>query len=163
VDIGTAREPRAKAALPGRAAQRCDNPREVTEQQAPDLVPRVVDHIGFAVADYERSKAFYERALAPLRVTLLMEFAGAAAGFGKSGRPSFFIEAHGEPLRGRLHIALRAETRAQVDAFHAAAIEAGGTDNGAPGVRPIYHPDYYGAYVLDPDGNNIEAVCHQPE
>jgi catechol 2,3-dioxygenase-like lactoylglutathione lyase family enzyme len=80
-----------------------------------------------------------------------------------SGRPSFFVEAHGKPIRGRLHIALRAESRAQVDAFHAAAIEAGGTDNGAPGVRAIYHPDYYGAYVLDLDGNNIEAVCHQPE
>lgn len=130
------------------------------EQQAEDSVPRVVDHIGFAVSDYERSKEFYERALAPLGVTLLMEFAGAAAGFGKSGRPSFFIEAHGEPVRGRLHIALRAESRPQVDAFHAAAIEAGGTDNGAPGVRAIYHPDYYGAYVLDPDGNSVEIVNH---
>jgi len=124
----------------------------MTEQQAPDPVPRVVDHVGFAVADYERSKVFYERALAALGATLLMEFAGAAAGFGKSGRPSFFIEAHGEPVQGRLHIALRAETRAHVDAFHAAAIEAGGTDNGPPGIRAIYHPDYYGAYVLDPDG-----------
>ena len=148
---------------PGRAAQRCDNPRQMTEQQASDPVPRVVDHVGFAVADYERSKMFYERALAPLGLTLLMEFPGEAAGFGRSGRPSFFVEAHGKPVRGRLHIALRAESRAQVDAFHAAAIEAGGTDNGAPGVRAIYHPDYYGAYVLDPDGNNIEAVCHQPE
>jgi catechol 2,3-dioxygenase-like lactoylglutathione lyase family enzyme len=127
------------------------------------MVPRVVDHVGFAVADYERSKMFYERALAPLGVALLMEFAGEAAGFGRSGRPSFFVETQGKPVRGRLHIALRAESRAQVDAFHAAAIEAGGTDNGAPGVRAIYHPDYYGAYVLDPDGNNIEAVCHQPE
>ena len=135
----------------------------MTDQPAPDSVPRVVDHIGFAVADYERSKAFYARALEPLGVTLLMEFGGAAAAFGKSGRPSFFVEGHGEPVRGRLHIALRAETRAQVDAFHAAALEAGGTDNGAPGVRAAYHPDYYGAYVLDPDGNNIEAVCHHAE
>ena len=134
----------------------------MTEREAGDLVPRVVDHVGFAVADYQRSKAFYERALAPLGVTLLMEFAGAAAGFGKSGRPSFFIEADGEPVRGRLHIALRADSRAQVDAFHAAAIEAGGTDNGAPGIRAMYHPNYYGGYVLDPDGNNIQAVCHQP-
>ncbi len=123
----------------------------------------VLDHVGFAVADYQRSKAFYELALAPLGMTLLMEFAGAAAGFGESGRPTFFIEAHGEPVRGRLHIALHAETRAQVDAFHAAAVEAGGTDNGAPGLRPMYHPDYYGAYVLDPDGHNVEAVCHRPE
>jgi catechol 2,3-dioxygenase-like lactoylglutathione lyase family enzyme len=93
-----------------------------------------------------------------------MEFSEAAAGFGKDDgeRPSFFIEAHGEPVRGRLHIALRAESRAQVDAFHAAAIEAGGTDNGAPGLR-WYHADYYGGYILDPDGINIEAVCHQAE
>ena len=122
----------------------------------------VLDHVGFAVADYTRSKAFYEKALAPLGLMLLMEFSGAAAGFGKDdgGRPSFFIEAYGDPVRGRLHIALRAETRAQVDAFHAAAIEAGGTDNGAPGVRAIYHTDYYAGYVLDPDGNNIEVVNH---
>jgi catechol 2,3-dioxygenase-like lactoylglutathione lyase family enzyme len=123
----------------------------------------VIDHIGVAVADYRRGKAFYERALAPLGFTLLMEFSAAAAGFGKEGdgRPSFFLEAHGEPVQGRLHVAFEAETRAQVDAFHAAAIEAGGTDNGAPGLR-WYHPDYYGAYVLDPDGHNIEAVCHRP-
>jgi catechol 2,3-dioxygenase-like lactoylglutathione lyase family enzyme len=112
-----------------------------------------LDHVGFAVADYKRSKAFYEKALAPLGMTLLMEFSGAAAGSGKDdgGRPSFFIEAYGEPVRGRLHVALGAENRAQVDAFHAAGIEAGGTDNGPPGLRPIYHPDYYGGYVLDPD------------
>jgi catechol 2,3-dioxygenase-like lactoylglutathione lyase family enzyme len=85
------------------------------------VVPRVVDHVGFAVADYKRSKAFCERALAPLGMTLLMEFAGESAGFGRSERPSFFIEAHGKPVRGRLHIALRAESRAQVDAFHAAS------------------------------------------
>jgi catechol 2,3-dioxygenase-like lactoylglutathione lyase family enzyme len=124
-----------------------------------------LDHVGFAVADYARSKAFYEKALAPLGMTLLMEFSGAAAGFGRDDgcRPSFFIEAYGEPVRGRLHIALRADNRAQVDAFHAAAVEAGGTDNGAPGPRPVYHADYYGGYVLDPDGNNIETVCHEPE
>ncbi len=122
-----------------------------------------LDHVGFAVTDYERSKAFYEQALAPLGLTLLMEFSGAAAGFGREdgARPSFFIEARGEPVRGRLHVALRAESRAQVDAFHAAAIAAGGTDNGAPGLR-WYHRDYYGAYVLDLDGHNIEAVCHTP-
>jgi catechol 2,3-dioxygenase-like lactoylglutathione lyase family enzyme len=120
-----------------------------------------LDHVGFAVADYPRSKAFYEAALAPLGVELLLEFSDAAAGFGRSGaaRPSFFIEAHGEPVRGRLHVAFAAESRKQVDAFHAAALAAGGTDNGAPGPR-WYHPDYYGAYVLDPDGHNIEAVCH---
>jgi catechol 2,3-dioxygenase-like lactoylglutathione lyase family enzyme len=123
----------------------------------------MLDHVGIAVADYARSKSFYEQALEPLGMTLLMEFSGAAAGFGKEdgGRPVFFIEAHGEPPRGRLHIALRAEDRAHVDAFHAAALAAGGTDNGAPGLR-WYHAHYYGGYVLDPDGNNIEAVCHLP-
>lgn len=122
----------------------------------------MLDHVGFAVKDYERSKSFYEKALAPLGLSLLMEPAGQAAGFGGDGRPSFWIESHGRPVQGRLHIALGAETRAAVDAFHAAALEAGGTDNGPPGVR-WYHPTYYGAYVLDPDGNNIEAVCHKPE
>ena len=118
--------------------------------------------MGFAVSDYARSKAFYENSLAPLGWKLTMEPLGQAAGFGKGGRPSFWIEASGKPVQGRLHIALAADSREQVDAFHAAAIDAGGTDNGAPGVREIYHPNYYGAYVLDPDGNNIEAVCHQP-
>lgn len=123
-----------------------------------------LDHLGLAVSDYSRSKAFYEQALAPLGIALLMEFSEAAAAFGKpdAERPAFFIEAHGEPVRGRLHVAFRADSRAQVDAFHVAAIEAGGKDNGAPGLR-WYHPNYYGGYVLDPDGNNIEAACHQPE
>jgi len=123
-----------------------------------------LDHLGIAVTDYARSKLFYEKALAPLGVALLMEFAEAAAAFGKADaeRPSFFLEAEGEPVRGRLHVAFRADSRAQVDAFHAAALEAGGRDNGAPGLR-WYHPHYYGGYVLDPDGNNIEAVCHRPE
>jgi catechol 2,3-dioxygenase-like lactoylglutathione lyase family enzyme len=121
----------------------------------------MLDHVGFAVSDYERSKAFYEKALAPLGITLLLEPVQAAAGFGRDGKPFFWIEARGQAVTGRLHIALGAEDRATVDAFHAAALAAGGTDNGAPGVRAIYHPDYYGAYVLDPDGNNIEAVCHE--
>ena len=122
----------------------------------------MLDHVGFTVRDYDRSKAFYEKALAPLGMTLVKEPAGEAAGFGKGAKPSFWIEAQGEPIRGRLHIALAADTRVQVDAFHAAGVAAGGADNGAPGVREMYHRDYYGAYVLDPDGNNIEAVCHQP-
>jgi catechol 2,3-dioxygenase-like lactoylglutathione lyase family enzyme len=122
-----------------------------------------LDHVGFAVNDYQQSKGFYDKALAPLGLKLLMEFSGASAAFGKEDgeRPSVFIEAHGEPVRGRLHVALRAESRAQVDAFYAAAIQAGGTENGAPGLR-WYHADYYGGYILDPDGNNIEAVCHRP-
>ena len=120
----------------------------------------MLDHAGFAVSDYERSKAFYVQALAPLGLTLLMEPMGQAAGFGKDGRPFFWVEMLGAAVTGRLHIAFRVDSRAEVDAFHAAALEAGGTDNGAPGVRAIYHPHYYGAYVLDPDGHNIEAVCH---
>jgi catechol 2,3-dioxygenase-like lactoylglutathione lyase family enzyme len=122
----------------------------------------MLDHVGFAVSDYERSKAFYARALAPLGITLLWEPAGQAAGFGKDGKRFFWIEAEGRPTQGRLHVAFAVEDRETVDAFYAAALEAGGTDNGAPGVREIYHPDYYGAYVLDPDGHNIEAVSHTP-
>jgi catechol 2,3-dioxygenase-like lactoylglutathione lyase family enzyme len=123
----------------------------------------MIDHAGFGVSDYQRSKAFYEQALAPLGVTLLMEPMGEAAGFGADRKSFFWIEARGRAVRGRLHVAFAAEDRDTVDAFHAAALEAGGTDNGAPGVREIYHPHYYGAYVLDPDGNNIEAVCHRAQ
>jgi catechol 2,3-dioxygenase-like lactoylglutathione lyase family enzyme len=125
------------------------------------MMPRMLDHIGFTVSDYERSKAFYEQALAPLGITLLMEWKGAAAGFGAAGKPFFFLETRGSAFTG-LHVAFAAVDRATVDAFHVAALAAGGTDNGAPGVREIYHPDYYGGYVLDPDGNNVEAVCHKP-
>jgi catechol 2,3-dioxygenase-like lactoylglutathione lyase family enzyme len=122
----------------------------------------VLDHMGFAVADYARSKAFYEEALAPLGFVLLTEPMGEAAGFGRDGKASFWIEARGRPVQGRLHVAFTAKSRNLVDAFHAAAIAAGARDNGVPGVRDIYHPHYYGAYVFDPDGNNIEAVCHEP-
>ena len=122
----------------------------------------MLDHVGFGVSDYARSKDFYAQALAPLGISLLMEPIAEAAGFGKDGKPFFWIEARGEPVAGRLHIAFAVDDRATVDAFHAAALAAGATDNGAPGVREIYHPHYYGAYVLDPDGHNIEAVCHRP-
>jgi catechol 2,3-dioxygenase-like lactoylglutathione lyase family enzyme len=122
----------------------------------------MLDHVGFAVSNYARSKAFYEEALAPLGIALLLEPVAEAAGFGYDGKPFFWIEARGEPVTGRLHVAFTADDRATVDAFHAAALAAGATDNGAPGVRAIYHPDYYGAYILDPDGHNIEAVCHKP-
>ena len=121
----------------------------------------MIDHAGFAVSDYERSKAFYAEALAPLGITLIMEPMGQAAGFGKDGKPFFWIEMQGQAVTGRLHIAIRVKSRELVDAFHAAALAAGATDNGAPGERAIYHPNYYGAYVLDPDGHNIEAVCHE--
>jgi catechol 2,3-dioxygenase-like lactoylglutathione lyase family enzyme len=121
----------------------------------------MLDHIGFTVSDYQRSKAFYEQVLAPLGISLLMEPISEAAGFGKDGKPFFWIETRGTAGTG-LHVAFAVEDRETVDAFHANALEAGATDNGGPGVREIYHPHYYGAYVLDPDGNNIEAVCHKP-
>jgi catechol 2,3-dioxygenase-like lactoylglutathione lyase family enzyme len=129
----------------------------------------MIDHIGFPVSDYARSKAFYEHALLPLGYTMVYEVTPAMtgsneshAGFGLPRRPQFWIST-GEPLRGRLHVSFAANTRAQVDAFHVAALAAGGRDNGAPGLRPQYHEHYYGAFVLDPDGHNIEAVCHTPE
>ena len=95
--------------------------------------------------------------------SLLMEPAAGHCGFGRDGKPDFWISAVREPTTENVHVALASRDRATVDAFHAAALEAGGTDNGEPGVREIYHPTYYGAYVLDPDGNNIEVVCHKPE
>jgi catechol 2,3-dioxygenase-like lactoylglutathione lyase family enzyme len=128
----------------------------------------MIDHVGFAVTDFIRSRDFYRRALAPLGYALVMEVTpeqsggGAHAGFGRNGKPAFWIGT-GAALRGSVHVALVADSRAAVDAFHAAALEAGGRDNGAPGLRPHYHADYYGAFVLDPDGHNIEAVCHRPD
>jgi catechol 2,3-dioxygenase-like lactoylglutathione lyase family enzyme len=127
---------------------------------------RMIDHLGFPVSDYPRSKAFYLAALAPLGYSLIMEVpAGVteggypAAGFGADGKPDFWIGAEGG-LTGVLHVAIATKDRAAVDAFHRAALAAGGKDNGAPGLRPHYHPNYYAAFVLDPDGHNIEAVCH---
>jgi catechol 2,3-dioxygenase-like lactoylglutathione lyase family enzyme len=121
----------------------------------------MIDHAGFGVSDYERSKAFYSAALAPLGIELLMEPVAAAAGFGRDGKPFFWIEAQRSAATA-IHVAFAVESRELVHAFHEAALAAGGRDNGAPGLREIYHPTYYGAYVLDPDGNNIEAVCHAP-
>ena len=118
------------------------------------------DHVGLGVSDYELSKRFYTAALAPLGVALLMEPSAKSAGFGKDG-PSFWIQQHPRGVPGGLHLAFTAKDRAVVDAFHSAGLGAGGVDNGAPGVREIYHPHYYGAYILDPDGNTIEAVCHR--
>src|SRR5215207_3574082 len=123
----------------------------------------MLDHIGLNVSDYDRSREFYERALAPLGFSLLMEPMPSIGGFGRDGKPWFWINDQRQPTSENVHVAFTVPDRATVDAFHAAALEAGGTDNGAPGLREIYHPDYYGAYVLDPDGNNVEAVCHRPE
>ncbi len=128
--------------------------------------PSMIDHIGLPVSDHARSRAFYLTALAALDYTIQLEVtaeqtgSGPATGFGPTGKPAFWIGV-GEP--NRTHVALLARNRAAVDAFHQAAIAAGGHDNGAPGLRPHYHADYYGAFVLDPDGHNIEAVCHVPE
>ncbi|RBP17117.1 catechol 2,3-dioxygenase-like lactoylglutathione lyase family enzyme [Roseiarcus fermentans] len=127
----------------------------------------MLDHIGIAVADFEPSKAFYEAALRPLGLSLVMSVtaeetgAGAHAGFGASDKPFFWIGTGAGP-KGGTHVAFAAGTRAEVDAFHRAALAAGGRDNGPPGLRPHYHPNYYAAFVLDRDGNNIEAVCHAP-
>lgn len=118
------------------------------------------DHMGFGVADFARSRAFYVAALAPLGVGVLHEGDGWAM-FGKDGRGRLWIGQIGR-VPGPVHIAFQAADRAEVRAFHAAALAAGGTDNGAPGIRAQYHPDYYAAFVLDPDGHNIEAVCHAP-
>lgn len=120
----------------------------------------IIDHIGLGVSDYEASKQFFSAALAPLGVTLMMEFKGNA-GYGKDGKPDFWFS-KGDAHPAHMHIAFAAQTRDQVNAFYQAALEAGAQDNGAPGVRAIYHPDYYGAFVIGPDGHNIEAVCHAP-
>jgi catechol 2,3-dioxygenase-like lactoylglutathione lyase family enzyme len=91
-----------------------------------------------------------------------MEPIPRTGGFGTDGKPWFWISGVRKPVTENVHVAFTATDRAAVDAFHAAKLGAGGTDNGAPGVRELYHPTYYGAYVLDPDGNNVEAVCHRP-
>jgi catechol 2,3-dioxygenase-like lactoylglutathione lyase family enzyme len=136
----------------------------------------MIDHVGFSVSDYARAKAFYEKALAPLGYALIMEVGPphseqSAAGFGSGGKPDLWIggtpslpsPASGRGAgRGPLHIAIQAKDRPTVDAFYRAALAAGGKDNGPPGLRPHYHANYYGAFVLDPDGHNIEAVCHAP-
>lgn len=125
----------------------------------------MLDHIGFGVSDYARAKSFYEKALAPLGIGIVMEVrpeegGHTALGFGKDGRPFFWI-ALGSAT-ANIHVAFATQSRAEVDAFYRAALGAGGRDNGAPGLRPHYHPNYYAAFVLDHDGHNVEAVCHRP-
>ena len=125
----------------------------------------MIDHTGVGVSDYKKSKEFYTKALAPLGYTMLAEIPAAVtksadvAGFGEAPKPDFWINS-GVPQKPHVHIAFRAKTKKQVDEFYAAALSAGGKDNGKPGPRPHYHANYYGAFVLDPDGHNIEAVCH---
>ena len=120
----------------------------------------MLDHVGIRVSDFEQSKRFFAQALSPLGYELIMEPSVSAAGFGRRGKPDFWI-GQGDPGQP-LHIAFAASDRASVDAFHEEALAAGGRNNGGPGLRPEYHPSYYAAFVFDPDGNNIEAVCHEP-
>jgi len=127
----------------------------------------MIDHLSITVSDYARSKAFYIAALAPTGHSRLVELppgangASPSAGFCHEDGSDLWIT-QGDAPKPRLHIAFRVPDRASVDRFYEAAIAAGGTDNGPPGLRPRYHPNYYGAFVLDPDGNNLEAVCHNP-
>ncbi|RPH67280.1 MAG: VOC family protein [Burkholderiales bacterium] len=116
------------------------------------------DHIGFGATDIEASKAFFVRALAPLGISAVME-GPYGVGLGRGNKPSLWLTPTSEkPVP--LHLAFAADNRSQVDEFHRAAIAAGGKDNGPPGLRPHYHPDYYAAFAIGPDGHNIEAVCH---
>ena len=119
------------------------------------------DHVGFGVTDYAASKAFFLKALQPLGVTIAME-GPYGVGMGQNGKPSLWMYQSDEKP-AHLHIAFAAQNRQQVDDFYRAALEAGGKDNGAPGLRPHYHATYYGAFVIGPDGHNVEAVCHKPE
>lgn len=119
----------------------------------------IIDHIGVAISDYERSKAFYETVLAPLDIELIVEIHGWA-GFGQGDKAEFWMGPDAT-IQSPMHIAFLAENRENVDLFYQAAMDAGAKDNGRPGVREIYHPHYYGAFVIDPDGHNIEAVCHR--
>jgi catechol 2,3-dioxygenase-like lactoylglutathione lyase family enzyme len=123
----------------------------------------VLDHAGIEVSDFDVSRAFYERALEPLGFSVQIDFAEQfkALGLGVPGKPSFWIRQAEKPS-GPVHVAFHATDRERVNRFHEAALAAGGTDNGAPGLREHYHPNYSGAFVLDPDGNNVEAVCHLP-
>jgi catechol 2,3-dioxygenase-like lactoylglutathione lyase family enzyme len=129
----------------------------------------MIDHVTFLVSDYQRSREFYLAALAPLGYRLVMELTQAAipelpvshfCGIGP-GKPVFWLRPTDGPI-GATHVAFRSPDHASVDAFHRAALAAGGRDHGAPGLRTEYHPSYYGAFVLDPDGHNVEAVCHTP-
>ena len=127
----------------------------------------MIDHTGLTIANPTKSLAFYDKALAPLGYTKLMEVpkeyteGKTVAGYGVAPKADFWV-AEGKPNEPRIHVAFRADSRKHVDDFYRAALAAGGKDNGAPGIRAHYHKDYYGAFVLDPDGHNIEACCHLP-
>ena len=120
----------------------------------------MLDHVTINVSDFDAALSFYTHALAPLGVEVVLE-RQRMAGLGNDGKPELWIAERDEPS-APVHVALSAPDHDTVDAFFAAALEVGGSDNGGPGMRPHYHESYYGAFVLDPDGNNIEAVCHEP-
>lgn len=123
----------------------------------------MLDHIGITVRDVTEARAFYEAALTPLGVGVVMAWE-TFVGFGEQGNPYFWIgQGETQAAKPHVHVAFAAQNRAQVDAFYAAAIKAGASDNGAPGLRSHYHENYYAAFVIDADGHNIEAVCHLPE
>jgi catechol 2,3-dioxygenase-like lactoylglutathione lyase family enzyme len=128
----------------------------------------MIDHTGVSASDFEKSKTFYTQTLSAIGYALLLEFPASVtghtdvAGYGEPPKADFWVS-KGEPNRPPAHVAFRVSHRAMVDAFYKAALAASGRDNGAPGTRPHYHEHYYSAFVLDPDGNNIEAVCHSPE
>lgn len=128
----------------------------------------MIDHMGIPVSDIERSRKFYEAALGALGMSVQMEVppdaegGGTALGFGEPGEKIFWI-GDGEKVGEGIHVAFTADNRSQVDAFHSAGLNAGGSDNGKPGLRPNYGPNYYAAFVYDPDGANIEAVCYNAE
>ena len=135
----------------------------------PEFSGSTIDHVNVAVSDVERSRDFYERALGSIGIVLVLsipatesESGGAMCGFGYRHKPYFWIDGGGR-VGTKTHIAFTVADRAAVRTFYEAALAAGGKDNGAPGIRPQYQPDYYGAFVLDPDGINVEAVCHNPE
>jgi catechol 2,3-dioxygenase-like lactoylglutathione lyase family enzyme len=121
----------------------------------------MLDHVAFGAGDFQRSRDFYVQLLEPLGIGVVIEDPGRIVGFGSEDGPFFAIRSDRTPLDA-LHVAFTAPGRGAVDAFHAAGLKAGGTDNGGPGLRD-YRPNYYAAFVLDPDGNNIEAVCHEPD
>ncbi len=121
----------------------------------------IIDHIGFGVSDFEKSKEFYTKCLEPLGISIIRE-EGDTVGFGKNGKAIYWFGPGNDSYK-KMHVAFSAKNHSQVDEFYKAALAAGGKDNGAPGIREIYHPNYYAAFVFDPDGHNIEAVCREPE
>lgn len=121
----------------------------------------MLDHVTLGVSDVGRSRTFYDKTLAVIGIDRLYAEGDTFAGYGAGKKAFFWIGLKTVPITG-VHVAFAVNSRDLVDRFHAAAIAAGGGDNGAPGLRPHYHPNYYGAFILDPDGHNIEAVCHAP-